>query len=79
MIFLNVVLEQFIDSILDLLNGIVEVVVVLLVVLWPVGRLLQIEDALTRLSESRLEGARARSDCLLVLVRKVEAPACAGR
>jgi hypothetical protein len=36
----DVVLEQVIDGILDLLNGIVKVVVILLVVLWPVGGLL---------------------------------------
>jgi hypothetical protein len=70
--------EHVIDSILDLLNGVVKVVVVLLVVLRPIGGLLQIKDALTRLSKSRLEGAWARNNILLVLVGKVEAPARAG-
>jgi hypothetical protein len=70
--------EQVVDGILNLLNGVVKVVVVLLVVLRPIGRLLQIEDALTRLSETRLEGTRAGNDGLLVLVGKVEAPARAG-
>jgi len=73
------ILEQLIDSILDLLNGIVEVIVVLLVVFRPAGRLLQIKDALTRLSETRLERTRARSDCRLLLVRKVESSTCACR
>ena len=76
---MNMVLEEFIDCILDLLNGIVEVVVVLLVMLRPARRLLQIEDALTRLSETRLEGTRAGSDCRLLLIRKVESPTRAGR
>jgi hypothetical protein len=80
--FRRVVLEQVIDSILNLLYRVVEVVGVLLVILRPAGRLLQIENALTRLSKSRLEGARARSDIrlrfVLLLVGKVETPARAG-